>query len=255
MLIFDNVSLRYGEKKALDGVSFTLRPHRLTVLVGPNGSGKSSLLSCVNQQLRYTGRILEGEKDLTLLPPRERARLLAILPQTVPAPHITGRELVALGRSPYLDFTGRLTRGDREAVEQALADVRGETLAHRYGDSLSGGELQRLLLGMILAQNTPILLLDEPTAHMDPEYEAQLLSLLRDQTRRRKKTVLVILHDLNQAVEYADDLVVLKEGKICFAGSKEDCLDGQILEQTFSVRRYKAVEGDNRRCFFASTGM
>ena len=76
MLIFDRVSLRYGEKTALDGVSFTLRPHRLTALVGPNGSGKSSLLSCVNQQLRYTGRILEGEKDLTLLTPRERARLL-----------------------------------------------------------------------------------------------------------------------------------------------------------------------------------
>lgn len=255
MLIFDRVSLRYGEKTALDGVSFTLRPHRLTALVGPNGSGKSSLLSCVNQQLRYTGRILEGEKDLTLLPPRERARLLAILPQTLPAPHITGRELVALGRSPYLDYTGRLTRADREAVEQALADVRGETLAHRYADSFSGGELQRLLLGMILAQNTPILLLDEPTAHMDPAYEAQLLSLLRDLTRRRKKTVLVILHDLNQAMEYADDLVVLKEGKLCFAGSKAECLDGRILEQTFCVHRYTAMTEDTQRIFFASRGI
>ena len=110
MLEVKKLSVRYADKMVLDNVSFSLRPHRLTVLVGRNGAGKSTLLGCVNQQVGYTGTITEGEKDLALIPPRERAKSIAILPQSLPSPHITGRELVSLGRNPYLDFTGRLTQ-------------------------------------------------------------------------------------------------------------------------------------------------
>lgn len=251
MLEFKNVSVRFGRKQALEDVSFSLRPHRLTVLVGRNGSGKSTLLNCANQQIPYTGEILEGEKNLALLSPRERAKTISILPQTMPATHITAREMVAFGRNPYLDFTGRLTDKDRSAVEAALADANAADLAERYADTLSGGELQRVRLAMILAQNTPIALLDEPTAHMDPGYEGAFLGMLNDLKREKKKTFLVVLHDLNQAIRYADDLVVLDRGQVVFSGTKEACLAGQVLETTFGLRRYTAKDETGEHFFFA----
>lgn len=246
MLEIKNVSVCFGKKQVLDNVSFSLRPHRLTALVGRNGSGKSTLLNCVNQQLPYTGEIREGEKNLALISPRERAKAIAILPQTMPSPHITARELAAFGRNPYLDFTGRLTEQDKQAVETALRDADALELAERYVDTLSGGEKQRVMLAMILAQNTPIALLDEPTAHLDLGYEAAFLGLLQKLKKERKKTFLVILHDLSQAVRYGDDLVVLDGGQVVFAGTREECLDREILEKTFHLRRY-AAEG---RFFF-----
>lgn len=251
MLILDDISLRLDGKQILDRVSFTLRPHRLTALVGKNGSGKSSLLACINQQLPYTGRIMEGEKDLALIHPKERAKALAILPQSLPAPHIKAREMVAFGRNPYLDFTGRLTERDRKAVAKALQDAQAESLADRYVDTLSGGEKQRIALAMILAQNTPIALLDEPTAHMDQRHEAiflQTLSKLKDQ---RKKTFLVVLHDLTTAMQYADDLLVLDQGKLVFTGTKEECLEKEVLEEVFGMKRYIFDEQEGRRVFFA----
>lgn len=250
MLEIKALSVRFGRKQVLREVSFALRPHRLTVLVGRNGSGKSTLLNCVNQQIPYTGTITEGEKNLALISARERARSIAILPQSVPVPHITARELVSFGRNPYLDFTGRLTDNDRQAVEKALRDTDSLELAERYADTLSGGEKQRVLLAMILAQNTPIMMLDEPTAHMDLSYEASFLKLLRKLKKERKKTFLVILHDLNLAAEYADDLILLEDGKILFAGSKEECLEKEVLERTFGLKRYTVADGDGQRIFF-----
>ena len=248
MLEFKNISVRFGKKQVLKNVNFALRPHRLTVLVGRNGSGKSTLLNCVNQQIPFTGEILEGEKNLALLPVRERAKTVAILPQTMPAPHITAWEMVAFGRNPYLDFTGRLTEKDRQAVASALADAKAAELAERYADTLSGGELQRVRLAMIQAQNTPLALLDEPTAHMDQCHEGEFLDLLTDLKKHRKKTFLLVLHDLSLAAEYADDIVVLEEGRVVFTGTKEDCLDRGILEKIFGVKRY-AAEG---KIFFSA---
>lgn len=242
MLELHNVSVTVGKRRILEDVSFSLRPHRLTVLVGRNGSGKSTLLSCVNQQLPYTGKILEGEKNLALIPPRERAKAVAILPQILPAPHITAGEMVAFGRNPYLDFTGRLSEQDKRIVISAMTDADAADLARRYVDTLSGGEMQRVRLAMILAQNTPIALLDEPTAHMDQSYETAFLELLRELKQRKKKTFLVVLHDLTLAAEYADDLVVLEEGKVVFAGSREECLRQQIIEKTFGLKRYTVDE-------------
>ena len=249
MLEIKDLSLRFGQKQILKSVSFQLRPHRLTVLVGRNGAGKSTLLGCVNQQVAYTGTITEGEKNLALISPRERAKSIAILPQSLPSPHITGREMAALGRNPWLDFTGRLRSSDREAVENALRDADAASLAERYVDTLSGGEKQRISLAMILAQNTPIALLDEPTAHMDLSYEAAFLDLLQTLKKERKKTFLLILHDLNLAVRYADDLVVLDGGRVVFAGTREECLEKEVLESTFCLKRYTVADGEEKRIF------
>lgn len=249
MLTVHNVSVRLDGKDILKNVSFQLHPNRLTVLVGRNGSGKSTLLSCVNQQTPYIGTITVEGKDLSKLSVRQRAKTVAILPQSLPAPQITLREMTAFGRNPYLDFTGRLTQTDQEMVEQAMVDAQAEDLAGRYVNTLSGGERQRGALAMILAQNTPIMLLDEPTAHMDLAYEAQFLERL---TRlKEKKTILIVLHDLNLAAQYADDMVVLDDGQLKFWGTKDACLEKEVLEKTFGLRRF-TIEEEKRRCFFAA---
>ena len=248
MLRLCNVSLRLEGRQILEDISLSLPPHRLTALVGKNGSGKSSLLSCVNQLYPYSGKICHGDQDLSQLSPRSRAKSVAILPQSLPAPHILVREMVAFGRNPYLDFSGRLTQTDREAVSAALHSAHAHTLAERYVDTLSGGERQRAALAMILAQDAPTLLLDEPTAHMDKVYEASFLRLLAG--LKSEKNILVVLHDLSAAVHFADDLIVLDQGKLVFAGPREDCLDQRILEQTFSLRRYTAADETGSRIFF-----
>ena len=248
MLEIKNLSVGFGSRMVLRDVSFALRPRRLTVLVGRNGAGKSTLFGCVNQQLPYGGTITQGERNLAAIPPRERAKSIAILPQSMPVPHITGRELVALGRNPWVDFTGRLREADKQAVEDALRDTDTLDLADRYADTLSGGEKQRVLLAMILAQNTPVALLDEPTAHLDLSYQTAFLELLRKLIRERDKTFLLILHDLNLAAEYADDLIVLDGGRVVFAGTKKDCLAQEILEKTFGLKRYMVED----RVFFGA---
>lgn len=252
MLQFHDIHARFGEKEVLHGVTLTLRPHRLTVILGRNGSGKSTLLRCLNQEIPYTGTICEGEKNLALLGPRERARTVAILPQTMPAPHITAWEMAALGRTPYLDLTGRMSPKDREAVNRALTDADAVQLADRFVDTLSGGERQRVSLAMILAQNTPIAALDEPTAHLDQSYEAAFLRQLRAIMQSRKKTFLVVLHDLTLAAEYADDLVVLHEGRVVFSGTKEVCLRNGVLEKIFGVKSYRFVDNGEEKLFFAA---
>lgn len=252
MLVLDDLSLRLEATSILEHISCSLRPGKLTALVGRNGSGKSSLLGCVNQQFPYTGSITVNGLDLHALPHRQRAQQLAFLPQVLPSPHITVEEMVAFGRNPYLDFTGRLQKADREAVRHALEDARIAHLADRFVDTLSGGEKQRTALAMILAQDTPIALLDEPTAHLDQGYEADFLRLLTDLKQTRNKTFLVVLHDLTAAVQYADDLLVLDQGKLVFSGSKETCLSQQVLETVFRLHRYTITEDGKTHHFFAS---
>ena len=244
MLEYKDVSLRLGGAQILDGISFSLRPGGLTALVGRNGSGKSTLLSCLDG-MPYRGTVMLGGEDLRTVPPRRRARMAAILHQDMPAPRLTVRELAAFGREPYLDFTGRLREQDREAVDRSLRDAQVSGLAERRVDTLSGGERQRAYLAMVLAQETELLLLDEPGAHLDRTWEASFLELL---TRLEGRTVLLALHDLDAAVRYARDILVLEEGKLIFSGTVEECLQKEILEKTFCLRRYTAEEG---RIFFA----
>jgi len=251
MLSIDHVSVTLEGKRILQDVTFSLRPNTLTALVGRNGSGKSTLLGCVNRQIPYTGRITESGRDLAKLPPGERARSIAILPQTLPVPAVTVEEMVAFGRTPYLDFTGRLGENDRTVVRKAMGDAQVYDLRSRAVDTLSGGERQRVALGMILAQDTPIALLDEPTAHMDLGYEAAFLKQLRLLLEKNNKTFLVILHDLNMAVRYADDILVLDGGKLRFAGTVEQCLAQRILEETFHLKRYSIEENGKKRIFFS----
>lgn len=252
MLNFQNIRASYGKREVLHDVSFSLTPHKLTAVIGKNGCGKSTLVSCLNQAIPYTGEIAWSGRNLALMPSAERARLVAILPQMLRRPNVTVEELVTFGRSPYVDLGRRLTETDRSAIQSAIAQLGIENLRHAFVDELSGGERQKAYLAMILAQDTRVVALDEPTTYMDMAYTGAFFSLLDELKTRWKKTLLVVMHDLTQAVRYADCLVALDGGAVRFAGSRQECLDQGIIEELFSVRRYTVKENGEERVFFAT---
>lgn len=252
MLSFENLTAGYRAEPVLERVSFRLVPHTITAVLGKNGSGKSTLVSCINQELRYRGEICFSGQNIALLSPQERAKLLAILPQNLERPQVSVEELVGFGRSPYLDIGKRFSRTDREAVQQAMRDADIWEMRGKNMRLLSGGEQQRAYLAMILAQNTRAVILDEPTTHLDMEYEAAFLSKLRELKNRHKKTVMIILHNLSQAVQYADRIVILQEGGVFFEGETQECLEEEAIERAFHVRRYEIVQEGERRVFFAA---
>lgn len=236
----------------LDNVSFCLKPHTFTAVLGKNGCGKSTLVSCINQQLHYTGKISYADTNLALMPPRERAKAIAILPQMLERPHVTVEQLVCFGRNPYLDFGKRLTDEDRAAVQQAMADVGVTALSEKMVDSLSGGERQRAYLAMTLAQQTRVIVLDEPTTYMDMEYEASFLEKLTELKTKHKKTLLVIMHNLSQALHYADRILVLDKQRIVFDGTRQECLDSPVLEQIFHVKKHIFEENGEQFVLFTA---
>lgn len=237
MLTFNNISVKLGGKMILDGVSFRLRPHKITAVIGKNGSGKSTLVSCITGGVKYTGEILYGDKNTALIPSRERAQLIAVLPQILPKTMLTVEELAQMGRVPYLDIGRRLSDNDRQQIRGAL-EITGMTeMSQRMVNSLSGGERQRAYLAMILAQNTRVIVLDEPTTYMDMENEADFLALAESLKVGPKKTVMLVIHDLTKAVEIADSILVLDGGRAVFFGSADDCVESGVIESTFGVKR------------------
>lgn len=243
MLTCEKVSVSFGGEAILQDISFSLEPHSFTAVVGKNGSGKSTLAGCIRRQVPYSGAITLDGQDIREFSHRALARRVASLPQLLPCPDVTVEELVGFGRNPYLGLNRRFSEADETAVADALAQTEMANYSHRLLPSLSGGERQRAFLAMVLAQQTEILVLDEPTTYLDIGAEAAFLRLLRS-LPQRGKTLLVILHNLSLAVKYADALIVLDGGKCRFAGSKEDCLSQEILETVFDARRIETPDGE-----------
>jgi len=235
-----NLSAFYGKKQVLNNVSLTLKPQCFTALIGKNGSGKSTLLECINGQVRYSGEILLKGRPIEDYPPKERAQKIAYLPQFLPASALTAEELIALGRNPYLGLSGKLQSKDREGIEEAIRLTETESLRHRLLATLSGGERQKIYLAMLLAQDAEILLLDEPTAHMDMGYTAEFLSLLRRLTEQGK-TVLAVLHDLNDAFTFSHEVLLLNEGRL---------EDPSRTEEIFGVRKIPYAENGETKYFY-----
>lgn len=242
-----NISVSLGGREILHDVSLSLPEGTLTALVGRNGCGKSTLLSCAAGVRGCAGTVLLRGAELHRMTPRERAKRVALLPQTLSAPHMTVEELAGLGRNPYVDIGRRFTEEDRDAVCRAMESAGVAALRRCFLDELSGGERQRAYLAMILAQETELLMLDEPTTHMDMGGGEAFLRNLRE-LKAAGRTLLAVMHDLSQAVRYADRIAVMDGGRVVFEGDTEQCLAGKALERYLAVRRYEA-EG---RSFFAS---
>lgn len=232
-----NIQVSYGERTVLKLPELSLHGDRLTVILGHNGSGKSTLMSLLAQQNSPTsGHLQLNNQPLSSYSARQFARQVAFMPQHLPGTSgLTVRELVELGRFPWRGMLGRLRAEDHQAVEQALIDTETVDYADTLVDQLSGGERQRAWVAMLLAQEAPVLLLDEPTSALDIAHQYDLLKLLRQLNRQRGCGIMIILHDLNMALRFADEIVALKKGELVFQGKPEAMSDETQLSNLYNV--------------------
>ncbi len=238
MIEFMDVSV----KGILNEVSFEADNGCLTALIGRNGAGKTTLLNCVTGQ-RHQGEVLLDQMSAERLTPKEIARRCAVMPQVLPKPSVTVRELVSFGRTPYAPLSGRLTAEDWDVVDSSIETAGLERLSSASVLRLSGGERRKAFFAMTLAQDTPNIILDEPTAHLDIRARYEFMELL--DCMKKKKAILVVLHELTEVMRWADRIVTLEKGRKVFEGGWEDCIQGNIPEKYFGI----ALSGSREKCF------
>lgn len=230
------VTLRYGERTISENLSVAIPDGSFTVIVGPNACGKSTLLRALSRLLApSSGQVILDGRRIGSLPARDVARRLGLLPQSATAPEgITVADLVARGRYPHQSFLRQWSAADEQAVAAAMEATRIAPLSERPVDALSGGQRQRVWIAMALAQQTPILLLDEPTTFLDIAHQIDLLDLLAD-LNREGRTIVAVLHDLNHACRYASHIIAMKEGAIVAQGEPAAVITGQLVERVFGL--------------------
>jgi iron complex transport system ATP-binding protein len=247
MIDLDAVTVRFDQTVVLDALSMSVEPGEWVGLIGPNGAGKTSLLRAVSQLERYSGRISVGGRLMKSLAHRERARLVAYLPQSPELPSdMTVAEYVLLGRTPHIGYFRLESASDRRACDELLERLELTALSSRRLATLSGGEMQRVLLARALAQEAPVLLLDEPTSALDLGRRVDALDLLDDLRKERGLTILAALHDLTLAAEFATRLVLLSGGGIAASGPPAAVLRVDTLSAHFggAVRVLLTDDGD-----------
>lgn len=252
MLECNLTTLGYHKTTVLHDVSFRASEGEMIAVIGKNGSGKSTLLSALAGLLPYEGSIRLDGRELSSLAPRERATLVSLMAQLPRTPHVSVERLLLFGRTPYRTFAAPPSEADRTAVEAAIRAAELEDVRHAYLDQLSGGEVRRAYFGLLLAQNTPLVLTDEATAHLDPDREHRFAATLRDLRREKGKTVISVTHSLEQAL-LADRVLVLDGGAAAFFGTPKELLHTDTIERIFSVHRYRATdESGIEHLFFSS---
>ena len=227
-----------GQPAAIRALSIALPPGKITVIAGPNGCGKSTLLRALARLLAPgSGTVLLDGKDLHRLPTAAVARRIGALPQGPVAPEgLLVRQLVALGRFPYQRWWQLASEADGVSVERAMQMTEVSALADRRVDELSGGERQRAWIAMAVAQETEILLLDEPTTYLDMAHQLDVVGLIERLNREVGKTVVAVLHDLNQAAVLADHIVLMRDGVVAAQGSPAEVMNEEAIARVFNVR-------------------
>ena len=232
----EDVSVAYGATTVVERVSVSLASGQWLTLIGPNGAGKSTLLRALAGLVRYTGTIRLGDDATSSLPRRERSRRIAFVSQRpVTPPDMAVADYVLLGRTPYIGYLGVEGAADRDVVAATLDRLDLAGFADRPLGSLSGGELQRVVLAQALAQEAPVLLLDEPTSALDVGHQQEVLELVDDLRRSHELTVLSAMHDLTLAGQFADRLVLLSGGRAVASGSAAEVLTEAVLTEHFGA--------------------
>ncbi|OHX10547.1 iron-dicitrate transporter ATP-binding subunit [Chromobacterium sphagni] len=233
----ETLRLGYRQRVICDGLDLRIPDGSFTVIIGPNGCGKSTLLRSLSRLLKpLSGQVCLDGRDIHGLPAKAVARQLGLLPQSAVAPDgISVADLVARGRYPHQSLLRQWSRQDEDAVGQALAATGTADLADRLVDELSGGQRQRVWVAMALAQQTPLLLLDEPTTYLDIAHQIELLELFRRLNREGGRTLVAVLHDINHACRYATHLIAMKDGRIVAEGAPSRIVTAELIEQVFGL--------------------
>ncbi|MFB4306830.1 ABC transporter ATP-binding protein [Actinomadura sp. GTD37] len=236
-LAAERLTLGYGDRSVIDSLDLAVPPGGMTAIVGANACGKSTLLRSLSRLLApRAGRVVLDGREVHRTPAKELARTLGLLPQSPIAPEgITVLDLVCRGRHPHQGVFSRWKAADDAAVAAALEATRTADLADRAVDELSGGQRQRVWIAMALAQQTDLLLLDEPTTFLDASHQIEVLDLLTDLNRTRGTTIVMVLHDLNLAARYADHLIALAGGRVHASGAPAGVLTEDVVRAVFEL--------------------
>ncbi|MDU4962490.1 MAG: ABC transporter ATP-binding protein [Sporomusaceae bacterium] len=232
-----DLAIAYDTAIIVEKLNIAIPQGKMTAIVGPNGCGKSTVLKAISRILPpQRGQVYLDGKDIKTLPTREIAKKLAILPQSPTAPGgLTVEELVSYGRYPHQQGFGKLTRDDRDVIAWALSITGLEALADRFVDMLSGGQRQRVWIAMALAQQTDLILLDEPTTYLDLPHQLEVLELLAALRDQQGCTLAMVLHDLNLAARFADYMIAMRDGVIVCHGAPETVMRPAVLRQVFQI--------------------
>ena len=233
-----NISFSYDSVDALKNISFEAEEGEILGIIGPNGSGKTTLLKCINRVLKPKGGVVMlDDMDLSVLNQREIAQKIGVVPQQSFSQFpFTVFDIVLMGRYPYITRFGGEKKEDFEMVEECLNLCGISHLAERLIIEISGGEYQRVIIARALAQNPKVLLLDEPTLHLDINHQIELLELLKSLAKKKNLIIIMVSHDLNLASRFSDKILILKEGKIYRAGLPEEVLTPQIIKEVYGIK-------------------
>lgn len=233
----DNINVSIAEKRIVKNLSLKIPEGKVTAIIGPNGCGKSTTLKAVARILPYEGSITFKNKDLKSFSHREFAKCLAILTQSPQAPaDLTVKDLVEMGRFPHRGFFGRGGEKDHEHIQWALEQTNMLGMSERLLNTLSGGERQRAWIAMALAQRPEVLLLDEPTTYLDICHQLEIMQLLAKLNKSLNLTVVMVVHELNHAIQFADYVAVIKAGELVASGEPQKVIDSSLLSKVFRVQ-------------------
>ena len=232
-----NICVSINDKEIVHNLSLEIPEGKVTAIIGPNGCGKSTTLKALSRILPYKGSVTFKGQEMSALSQREFAKSLAILTQSPQAPSdLTVNDLVEMGRFPHRGFLGRGGKDDKEHVEWALAQTGVTEMRNRLLNTLSGGERQRAWIAMALAQRPEVLLLDEPTTYLDICHQLEIMQLIGRLNQELGLTVVMVVHDLNHAIMYADHVVVVKAGKLVTSGAPREIITADLLAEVFKVK-------------------
>ncbi|MCX7658664.1 MAG: ABC transporter ATP-binding protein, partial [Oscillospiraceae bacterium] len=232
------LSAGYDGKTIINNINIAVPSHKISVIIGANACGKSTLLKSMARLIKpQSGEILLDGHKINEIPPKKLAKILGFLPQSPVVPEgIVAADLVGRGRFPYQSFLKGWSKKDYEAVEEAMNALGIAALANRSVDELSGGQRQRVWIAMALAQQTDILLLDEPTTYLDITYQIEILDILTELNRKKGTTIVMVLHDINLSARYADHIFALSKGKLVAQGAPSKIITEELIDQIFNLK-------------------
>lgn len=243
-----NITIKYSKQTILDDLSLKLMDGKITAILGPNGSGKSTLLkTLVGLTPHNSGHVIINNQNITSINKKELAKILSILPQSPDSPYdISIKQLVSYGRHAHSSLFKNTKNDDDFYINWALETTNLSQLANRSLNELSGGQRQRAWIAMSLAQNSKYLFLDEPTTYLDIRYQFEVMSLLKNLNKNQNKTIIMVLHELQNAINYADQIIILDQGKIIANDATENILGTTVLEDVFKIKIKRVFDDEHK---------